>query len=45
MCEAVGYPVRALHRPRYGPLALGHLRPGDWRMLNGRELEALRGDG
>jgi 23S rRNA pseudouridine2605 synthase len=42
MLEAVGHPVRALHRSHYGGLGLGGLRPGAWRDLRGDELEALR---
>jgi 23S rRNA pseudouridine2605 synthase len=42
MCEAVGHPVRRLHRSRYGPLELGGLGPGQWRELAGHEVAALR---
>ena len=42
MCEAVGHPVRHLHRTRYAGLGLDSLAPGEWRELTGRELEALR---
>jgi pseudouridine synthase len=42
MAEAVGHPVLTLHRPRYGPLRLGRLRAGGWRMLTAAEVEALR---
>jgi 23S rRNA pseudouridine2605 synthase len=42
MAEAVGHPVLTLHRPRYGPLRLGRLRAGGWRMLAAAEVEALR---
>lgn len=41
MCAAVGHPVRSLVRVRMGPLALGRLRPGEWRELTPREVEAL----
>ncbi len=43
MCEAVGHPVRRLHRSRYAGLVLGDLAPGEWRELTAREVEALRG--
>src|SRR5437764_10010232 len=33
MCEAVGHPVRRLHRRAYAGLPLGNLRPGKWRAL------------
>ncbi|MGX6447774.1 pseudouridine synthase [Patulibacter sp. S7RM1-6] len=42
MCEAVGHPVEGLRRVRLGPLDVGRLRPGEWRALEPREVEALR---
>jgi pseudouridine synthase len=42
MCEAVGHPVQALHRPLYAGLGLGDLEPGEWRELTEAEVEALR---
>ena len=42
MFEAVGHPVRELHRNRYGSLTLEGLAPGEWRVVEGAELEALR---
>jgi len=42
MLEAVGHPVRRLHRPRYGPLGLDGLAPGEWRELTRAERELLR---
>ncbi len=42
MCEAVGHPVRALERVRFGPLELGSLGPGRYRRLTAPELDALR---
>ena len=33
MLEAVGHPVRALHRSRYASLTLKGLAPGEWRAL------------
>jgi 23S rRNA pseudouridine2605 synthase len=42
MLEAVGHPARELARTGFGPLRLGHLRPGDWRRLRPPELAALR---
>jgi 23S rRNA pseudouridine2605 synthase len=42
MCEAVGYPVRRLHRSRYAALDLGGLAPGEWRELTRAEVELLR---
>jgi len=42
MCEAVGNPVRRLHRTRYAGLDLRGLEPGDWRELTRGEVSALR---
>lgn len=45
MLEAVGHPVRRLHRPVYAGLALEGLEPGAWRELTAREVERLRRSG
>jgi 23S rRNA pseudouridine2605 synthase len=45
MCEAVGHPVSRLERIRFGPLALGDLRPGAYRRLSKAELRALSSAG
>ena len=42
MLEAVGHPVRMLHRSVYAGLTLTCLGPGDWRELTGAEVEALQ---
>ena len=42
MCEAVGHPVRRLHRTRYAGLGVDDLAPGDWRPLSPAEIERLR---
>ncbi|MGD0198691.1 MAG: pseudouridine synthase [Solirubrobacteraceae bacterium] len=42
MCEAIGHPVTALERVRFGSLELGSLAPGAHRRLSDAELEALR---
>jgi 23S rRNA pseudouridine2605 synthase len=42
MFEAVGHPVVALARLRFGPLRLGDLPPGQTRPLTARELAQLR---
>jgi 23S rRNA pseudouridine2605 synthase len=42
MCAAVGHPVTALQRVRFGPLRLGSLRPGQLRRLTDAEVERLR---
>lgn len=41
MFEALGHPVLALERLRFGPVALGALRPGRLRELTSRERKAL----
>jgi len=43
MCEAVGHPVRRLHRSRYAGLTLEGLEPGAWRRLEPSEVDRLRG--
>jgi 23S rRNA pseudouridine2605 synthase len=43
MLEAVGHPVLSLRRERIGPLSLGTLAPGEWRVLTPEEVAALRG--
>jgi 23S rRNA pseudouridine2605 synthase len=42
MLEAVGHPVRRLHRSRYAGLAVDGLAPGEWRELGREEIERLR---
>jgi 23S rRNA pseudouridine2605 synthase len=42
MCEAVGHPVRRLHRSRYAGLDLDGLDAGEWRALTASEVAALR---
>jgi 23S rRNA pseudouridine2605 synthase len=42
MLEAVGHPVRRLHRSRYAGLTVDRLAPGTWRELEEREVDALR---
>ena len=43
MLEAVGHPVRRLHRSGYGPLTLDGLEQGEWRELTADEIAVLRG--
>jgi pseudouridine synthase len=38
MLEAVGHPVRSLHRSRYAGLTVDDLAPGEWRELGADEL-------
>ncbi|MBO0767519.1 MAG: rRNA pseudouridine synthase [Solirubrobacterales bacterium] len=45
MCQAVGHPVLALARVRFGPLELGDLELGAHRLLSDSELDALRAAG
>lgn len=42
MLSAVGHPVIALHRPRFGLLELRDLAPGTWRYLTEHETEQIR---
>jgi 23S rRNA pseudouridine2605 synthase len=42
MCEAVGHPVRRLHRRAYAGLTVEGLAPGEWRELAPTEVEVLR---
>ena len=43
MLDAVGLPVRRLHRSKYGSLDLTALRPGQWRDLTSDEIAQLKG--
>jgi len=45
MLEAVGLPVRRLHRSSYAGLGLDGLEPGQWRELTPSEVELLRAAG
>ncbi len=42
MCEAVGHKVAYLRRTAQGPLLLGDLSTGKWRLLNKKEIVSLR---
>jgi 23S rRNA pseudouridine2605 synthase len=42
MCDAVGHPVIALERVRFGPLWLGKLEEGQHRRLTAPEVEKLK---
>ena len=41
MCEAIGHPVLQLHRSSFGPLELGDLPEGKYRVLSEQEVAAL----
>jgi 23S rRNA pseudouridine2605 synthase len=43
MLYELGYEVVHLKRVRIGAIKLGHLRPGEWRLVTPKELSALRG--
>ena len=45
MLDAVGHPVRTLHRSGYGPLTVEGLEPGAWRELGSAEVEKLASSG
>lgn len=42
LLKAVGHPVVALERTRFGPCRLGRLAPGAWRPAHSRELAEVR---
>ena len=42
MCEAVGCPVVRLHREKFGPIDLGDLSEGAYRLLLDEEVAQLR---
>ena len=42
MLKAVGHHVQSLQRTSFGPLKLGRLKTGGWRVLAAGEVEALR---
>ena len=42
MCEAVGHPVRRLHRREYAGLTVDDLAPGEWRELAREEVDRLQ---
>jgi 23S rRNA pseudouridine2605 synthase len=42
MLEAVGHPVRHLHRSRYAGLTVEGLAPGEWRELGADEVRVLQ---
>ena len=42
MCEFVGHPVLELNRCSFGPLSLGDLPQGSWRLLSNSEITSLR---
>jgi 23S rRNA pseudouridine2605 synthase len=42
MCEAVGHPVRRLHRSAYAGLTVEGLEPGEWRELEPSDVSRLR---
>ncbi len=42
MLYELGYEVKKLKRVRIGPLMLGNLHPGEWRLLSGAEVATLR---
>jgi 23S rRNA pseudouridine2605 synthase len=42
MLEAVGHPIRRLHRSRYAGLGLARLEAGRWRELSAEEIARLK---
>ena len=45
MFYALGYEVKRLIRVRIGPLQLGDMPPGSWRVLTQKEIDALLAEG
>ncbi len=43
--ERVGHPVMRLRRVRFAGLGIGKLKPGQWRLLEESEIEALQARG
>lgn len=43
MCQTVGYPVISLQRTKIGKLSLKDLKIGEWRYLNDKEIQEVRG--
>ncbi len=43
LLEAVGHPVAALRRVRFGPIRLGYLPVGEWEELSDEDIQALEG--
>ncbi|MFN8375394.1 MAG: pseudouridine synthase [Anaerolineae bacterium] len=41
VAASLGYPVQRLVRTQIGKLELGNLKPGEWRELTGKEINAL----
>lgn len=41
LCEALGLTVERLVRTAYGPVRLGSLKPGEWRLLQPGEVKRL----
>ncbi len=41
MFDTIGHPVIALHRCSFGPVSLGDLSRGSWRLLTSEEVAAL----
>ena len=42
MLSSLGFQVRRLSRIKYGPISLGNLKSGQWRLLDKKEIESLR---
>ena len=42
MLYELGYEVERLARVRLGPLKIGEMRPGEWRLLTSREVATLK---
>jgi len=41
MCKALGLSVLSLQRRKIGPISLGNLKIGSWRLLKDTELKSI----
>jgi len=44
MCQAIGHPVLKLKRIQVGPLSIGKLKPGEFRVLTRHEIDRLKSE-
>jgi 23S rRNA pseudouridine2605 synthase len=44
MFKELDYEITHLRRVRIGPVALGKLAPGEWRLLSAKEIALLKKD-
>ena len=44
MLEAVGHKTLVLKRTKEGPIAIGFMQPGEYRLLSEAEISMLKGE-